>query len=230
VAASATDCAGGVAAPQATAEPFNLSILVPAARAQRLVRRVQVTTREGQRRARRLLWRLLGFHPDDTTLIPRPSRYYGPPGKTRRLNTSRTGNAKLTASHWRPRPYEAPSPASAAPALRPPQIDKSLHNGDRAYALGRRPPRSRRSTAGNCFNPAMRWHGGRISTSMRSRSPTDFGSNRTSAPRILGYIRRLRSDFFRRCKQLCVHVRQSIGWRLKMKHALDARRDDACAG
>jgi hypothetical protein len=48
VAASATDCvyAGVVAAPKARADPFNLSILVPATRARRVVRRVQVTTRE----------------------------------------------------------------------------------------------------------------------------------------------------------------------------------------
>ena len=48
VAASATDyvCARFVAAPQASADPFNLSILVPAARARPLVERVQVTTRE----------------------------------------------------------------------------------------------------------------------------------------------------------------------------------------
>ena len=48
VAESATDCvyARVVAAPQATAEPFNLSLFVPATRARRLVRRVQLTTRE----------------------------------------------------------------------------------------------------------------------------------------------------------------------------------------
>jgi hypothetical protein len=48
LAASPPDCvyAGIVEAPQATAEPLNLSILVPAARARRLVRRVKVTTRE----------------------------------------------------------------------------------------------------------------------------------------------------------------------------------------
>jgi hypothetical protein len=48
LAAIPTDCvyAGIVAAPQATADPFNLFILVPATQARRLVRRVQVTTRE----------------------------------------------------------------------------------------------------------------------------------------------------------------------------------------
>ena len=73
IASAATNtCCGGkrdrfvyawvVAAPQTSAGPFNLSILVPAARTRRLVRRVQVTTREGQRRARRsLLWRLSDF-------------------------------------------------------------------------------------------------------------------------------------------------------------------------
>jgi predicted nuclease of predicted toxin-antitoxin system len=54
VAASATDCvyARVVAAPQATAEPLNLSFLVPATRARRLVRRVQVTAREVNAKAR----------------------------------------------------------------------------------------------------------------------------------------------------------------------------------
>ena len=48
MAASAPDCvhAGVVAAPQASADPLNLSILIPAARARRLVRRVQMTTCE----------------------------------------------------------------------------------------------------------------------------------------------------------------------------------------
>ena len=48
MAASPTDCvyAGVVAAPQASADPFNLSILVPATRTRLLVGRIQVTTRE----------------------------------------------------------------------------------------------------------------------------------------------------------------------------------------
>jgi hypothetical protein len=48
VAASATDCvyARVSAAPQASAEPLNLSILVPAARTRPLAGRIQVTTRE----------------------------------------------------------------------------------------------------------------------------------------------------------------------------------------
>ena len=61
VAASATDCiyARVVAAPQATAEPFNLSLFVPATRARRLVRRVQVITREvNAERAESLLCRV----------------------------------------------------------------------------------------------------------------------------------------------------------------------------
>lgn len=36
---------------------------------------------------------------------------------------------------------------------------------------------------GNYIKPAMRWPGGRISISMRSRSPRDFGTN---APKICG--------------------------------------------
>ena len=57
VAASATNCvyAGVVTAPQATVEPFSLSIFVPATRARRFVRRVQVTlarSKAGHKRPR----------------------------------------------------------------------------------------------------------------------------------------------------------------------------------
>jgi Rad52/22 family double-strand break repair protein len=62
----------------------------------------------------------LGFHPDDTTPIPRPSRYYG-----RRQN--------LLAAHFRGERRQAeqkaavaPPLAPAAPDLLPAQIDKSL--------------------------------------------------------------------------------------------------------
>jgi hypothetical protein len=48
VTATPPDCvyAGVVAALQTTANPFNLSILVPATPARHLIRKVQVTTRE----------------------------------------------------------------------------------------------------------------------------------------------------------------------------------------
>jgi len=48
VTASATDSvyAGVFAAPQPTAGPFNFSIFIPAARAWRVIRRIQVTARE----------------------------------------------------------------------------------------------------------------------------------------------------------------------------------------
>jgi hypothetical protein len=62
----------------------------------------------------------LGFHPDDTTPIPRPSRYYG-----RRQN--------LLAEHFRgeqrqaePKAPVAPPLAPMAPGLLPARIDKSL--------------------------------------------------------------------------------------------------------
>ncbi len=54
----------------------------------------------------------VGFHPDDTTPIPRPSRYYG-----RRHNQ--------LGEHFRDERPTAPPLAPTAPALPPPRIDKS---------------------------------------------------------------------------------------------------------
>ena len=63
----------------------------------------------------------LGFHPDDTTPIPRPSRYYG-----RRQNLSRAEHFRATAATSSSTQRGAPPLAPAAPISFPARIDKSL--------------------------------------------------------------------------------------------------------
>jgi hypothetical protein len=62
-----------------------------------------------------------GFHPDDTTPIPRPSRYYG-----RRQSPPITDHFKEPARPPSPAPSAAPPLAPALPAPAPPKIDKSV--------------------------------------------------------------------------------------------------------
>ena len=62
-----------------------------------------------------------GFHPDDTTPIPRPSRYYG-----RRQSPPITEHFKEPARPANPAPPAAPPLAPAIPEPSPAKIDKSV--------------------------------------------------------------------------------------------------------
>ena len=63
----------------------------------------------------------IGFHPDDTTPIPRPSKYYG-----RRQSPPITDNFKEPMRATNPAPSSAPPLAPALPAPSPTKIDKSV--------------------------------------------------------------------------------------------------------
>ena len=63
----------------------------------------------------------LGFHPDDTTPIPRPSHYYGRRQRRLLLSDHRDGDLEKTE----PDASAAPPVAPAAPIASPSKIDKS---------------------------------------------------------------------------------------------------------
>jgi hypothetical protein len=115
-----------------------------------------------------------GFHPDDTTPIPRPSRYYG-----RRQNQIAENFRGKRRQAERTTAPQAPPLVPGAPALLPGPIDKS--------ALAIAEPKRLRDKAHLKFvasqpclvcgrQPSDR---GRALISMRSTPPKNYGSERT---------------------------------------------------
>ena len=128
-----------------------------------------------------------GFHPDDTTPIPRPSRYYGRRQDLVTLDRAQ-GRRNLEVQ-----PSADTSIVPASPGLVPTQIDKSVlaiaepkrtcvsHSPEPSVSKSATssPYPSAAVIIGSCIKPAMKWPGGRIWKPTPWRLPRGFGSKHT---------------------------------------------------